>query len=197
MRAACGVIMVCLVRNFLADYGTGSLRLSFPPPPLRSGGDEGGFFSCKMNGLYRELQAFIRCLRAPTHDGIFAFCRTAPGSVGRADPGRALSPRDTRSSDGRGPAPAVLDAGAGDLARAPACLAGGGALVFVQRRREAAFCSGEEVSPGVRLDTVERDRIVIVRNGVREAVFMKDADGAAAAAVPPIVQSVGTDRQDR
>jgi len=73
--------------------------------------------------------------------------------------------------------------------------AGGCALVIVQGQPEAAFCSGEEVSPGVRLDTVERDRIVIVRNGVREAVFMKDADGAAAAAVPPIVQSVGTDRQ--
>ncbi len=72
---------------------------------------------------------------------------------------------------------------------------GGCALVIVQGQPEAAFCSGEEVSPGVRLDTVERDRIVIVRNGVREAVFMKDADGAAAAAVPPIVQSVGTDRQ--
>src|SRR5436309_12397960 len=72
---------------------------------------------------------------------------------------------------------------------------GGCALVIVQGQPEAAFCSGEEVSPGVRLDTVERDRIVIVRNGVREAVFMKDADGAAAAGVPPIVQSVGTDRQ--
>src|SRR5713101_2569200 len=74
--------------------------------------------------------------------------------------------------------------------------AGGCALVIVQGQPEAAFCSGEEVSPGVRLDTVQRDRIVIVRNGVREAVFMKDAErGAAGAAVPPIVQSVGTDRQ--
>jgi len=72
---------------------------------------------------------------------------------------------------------------------------GGCALVIVQGQPEAAFCSGEEVSPGVRLDTVERDRIVIVRNGVREAVFMKDAEGAAAVAPPPIVQSVGADRQ--
>src|SRR3977135_1523077 len=110
MRAARGVIMVCLVRTFPADYDTGSLRV--PSAPLPIGGDERGFFSCKMNGLYRELQAFIRCLRAsPTHDGIFAFCRAAPCSVGRPDPGRALSPRDARSSDGRGPAPAVLDAG--------------------------------------------------------------------------------------
>jgi len=72
---------------------------------------------------------------------------------------------------------------------------GGCALVIVQGQPEAAFCSGEEVSPGVRLDTVERDRIVIVRNGVREAVFMKDAEGAAAVPTSPIVQSVGTDRQ--
>ena len=72
---------------------------------------------------------------------------------------------------------------------------GGCALVIVQGQPEAAFCSGEEVSPGVRLDTVERDRIVIVRNGVREAVFMKDAEGAAAVPPPPIVQSAGTDRQ--
>ncbi|TMH81271.1 MAG: hypothetical protein E6H49_07450, partial [Betaproteobacteria bacterium] len=50
---------------------------------------------------------------------------------------------------------------------------GGCALVIVQGQPEAAFCSGEEISPGVRLDTVERDRIVIVRNGAREAVFMK------------------------
>ena len=75
--------------------------------------------------------------------------------------------------------------------------AAGCALLIVQGQPEAAFCSGEEVSPGVRLDTVERDRIVIVRNGAREAVFMKDAEGGAAGAavLPPIVQSVGTDRQ--
>src|ERR1700704_5916638 len=73
---------------------------------------------------------------------------------------------------------------------------GGCALVIVQGQPEAAFCSGEEVSPGVRLDTVERDRIVIVRNGAREAVFMKDAEGGAPAVpLSPIVQSVGTDRQ--
>src|SRR5712692_1872535 len=55
----------------------------------------------------------------------------------------------------------------------------GCALVIVQGQPEAAFCSGEEISPGVRLDTVERDRIVIVRNGVREAVFMKEPEGSA------------------
>src|ERR1700704_900402 len=121
MRAACGVIMVCLVRSLLADYGTAGARLSAAPSSI--GGDEGGFFSCKMNGLYRELQAFIRCLRAPTHDGIFAFCRAAPCPVGRTRPGRALAPCDARSGNGRGTAIAELDPGAGDLAPAPADLA--------------------------------------------------------------------------
>src|SRR6266850_1029934 len=40
--------------------------------------------------------------------------------------------------------------------------------------------------------------LVIVRNGAREAVFMKDAEGTAAgvpAPPPPIVQSTGPDRQ--
>jgi general secretion pathway protein C len=76
--------------------------------------------------------------------------------------------------------------------------AGGCALVIVQGQPESAFCSGEELSPGVRLDTVQRDRIVIVRNGAREALVMKDVEGAAAGIavpLPPIVQSVGTDRQ--
>jgi len=76
---------------------------------------------------------------------------------------------------------------------------GGCALVIVQGQPESAFCSGEDLFPGVRLETVQRDRIVIVRNGAREAVFMKDAEGTAAGLVaappPPIVQPVGTDRQ--
>ncbi len=75
---------------------------------------------------------------------------------------------------------------------------GGCALVIVQGQPESAFCSGEELSPGVRLDSVQRDRIVIVRNGAREAVFMKDVDASAVSGAPPpppIVQSVGTDRQ--
>jgi general secretion pathway protein C len=75
---------------------------------------------------------------------------------------------------------------------------GGCALVVVQGQPESAFCTGEEMSPGVRLDSVQRDRIVIIRGGSREAVLMKDAEGtpsAAAAAPPqPMVQSAG-DRQ--
>src|SRR6266853_827737 len=54
---------------------------------------------------------------------------------------------------------------------------GGCALVIVQGQPEAAFCSGEEVSPGVRLDTVERDRIVIVRNGVRPGDVIRNVNG--------------------
>jgi len=76
---------------------------------------------------------------------------------------------------------------------------GGCALVIVQGQPESAFCAGDEISPGVRLDSVQGDRIVIVRGGAREAVLMKDAEatpGAAAAAPPPqIVQSAGDHRQ--
>ena len=77
---------------------------------------------------------------------------------------------------------------------------GGCALIVVQGQPESAFCAGDEISPGVQLDSVQRDRIVIVRGGAREAVLMKDAEatpgvpGAAAAPPPPIVQSAG-DRQ--
>ena len=69
---------------------------------------------------------------------------------------------------------------------------GGCALVIVQGQPESAFCAGEELTPGVRLDAVERDRIVIVRNGAREAVPLKDSDKGASlivpSLVPPIVQ---------
>jgi len=75
---------------------------------------------------------------------------------------------------------------------------GGCALVIVQGQPESAFCAGDEISPGVRLDSVQRDRIVIIRGGTREAVLMKDAEVTpGVAAVAPqqqMVQSAG-DRQ--
>jgi general secretion pathway protein C len=76
---------------------------------------------------------------------------------------------------------------------------GGCALLVVQGQPESAYCAGEEITPGVRLESVQADRIVILRNGVREAVLMKDAEstsGAVASApVQPVVQSLGADRQ--
>lgn len=73
---------------------------------------------------------------------------------------------------------------------------GGCALVVVQGQPEAAYCAGEELTPGVRLESVQADRIVILRNGVRESVTMKDAEGAPGAVAPlqPIVRSF-PDRQ--
>jgi general secretion pathway protein C len=62
---------------------------------------------------------------------------------------------------------------------------GGCALVIVQGQPESAFCVGEELTPGVRLDAVERDRIVIVRNGTREAVPLKDIEKSANLIAPP------------
>jgi general secretion pathway protein C len=75
---------------------------------------------------------------------------------------------------------------------------GGCALVIVQGQPESAYCTGEEVVPGARLESVLRDRIVIVRGGAREAVLMKDAEetpGAAVAAMTPVVQPLGSERQ--
>jgi general secretion pathway protein C len=72
---------------------------------------------------------------------------------------------------------------------------GGCALVIVQGQPESAFCAGEDLTPGVRLDTVERDRIVILRNGARETVPLKDLDKQAnliTAPPAPIVQPGST-----
>jgi len=70
---------------------------------------------------------------------------------------------------------------------------GGCALVIVQGQPESAFCAGEDLTPGVRLDKVERDRILILRNGALETVPLKDFDKhanliAPAAPPTPIVQ---------
>ena len=75
---------------------------------------------------------------------------------------------------------------------------GGCALVLVQGQPESAFCAGEEITPGVRLAAVERDRILILRNGNREAVALKDIEKSAAlitSAPPPIVQPSATGGQ--
>src|SRR5262249_32302983 len=61
----------------------------------------------------------------------------------------------------------------------------GCALVVVQGLPESAFCVGEELTPGVRLDAVERDRIVVARNGSRESVPLKDFDKHSNLIAPP------------
>lgn len=75
---------------------------------------------------------------------------------------------------------------------------GGCALLSADGAPEAAYCMGEAILPGVRLDALYRDRIVISRNGVRELVMLKDADTVALAsgAVPAqsIVQTISPRR---
>src|SRR5713101_7586027 len=44
---------------------------------------------------------------------------------------------------------------------------GGCALVIVQGQPESAYCAGEDVVPGARLESVLRDRIVIARSEER------------------------------
>ena len=58
---------------------------------------------------------------------------------------------------------------------------------MVQGQPESAYCAGEELTPGVRLESVQADRIVILRNGVRESVAMKDVEGAPGAGTVPAV----------
>jgi len=81
--------MVCLVRSFLADYDTAAS--GFPlRRPLSDRSDEEA--SSRVDERFISGTAsFHQVSTSPTHDGIFAFCRAAPCSVGRADPGRALS----------------------------------------------------------------------------------------------------------
>jgi general secretion pathway protein C len=62
----------------------------------------------------------------------------------------------------------------------------GCALVIVQGQPESAFCVGEDITPGVRLDAVERDRIVIARNGQRETVPLKDIEKQGNLIAPPL-----------
>ena len=75
---------------------------------------------------------------------------------------------------------------------------GGCALVIVQGQPESAFCAGEELTPGVRLQKVERDRILIMRNGTLETVPLKDVEKHANLIAPPppptgpVVQPTGT-----
>src|SRR3974390_1313729 len=61
---------------------------------------------------------------------------------------------------------------------------GGCALLVVQGQPESAYCVGEELTPDVRLEAVEKDRIVILRRGAREAVPLKDVDKVAGLIVP-------------
>jgi general secretion pathway protein C len=74
---------------------------------------------------------------------------------------------------------------------------GGCALVIVQGQPESAYCTGEDIVPGAHLESVLRDRIVIVRGGGREAVVMKDAEETpgGAVAMTPIVQPLDAARQ--
>ena len=80
---------------------------------------------------------------------------------------------------------------------------GGCALLSVDGAPEAAYCMGESILPGVSLDALYRDRVVISRNGARELVMLKETDsvsllggaGASQALAPQsIVQTISPRR---
>ncbi|MDH5632206.1 MAG: PDZ domain-containing protein [Gammaproteobacteria bacterium] len=64
------------------------------------------------------------------------------------------------------------------------------ALISVTGQPEAPFFIGEEVSPGVTLDSVHADRIFLARNGVLESILLEDQgsplpEGAVVNSPPP------------
>lgn len=141
--------------------------------------------------------------------GTWRMLQPSAPTVGRAGGGELGDLRVLASSHPFGHAPARSPAAETRVAVSNLAMtltgvamrpSGGCALIIVQGQPESAFCAGDEISPGVRLDSVQRDRIVIIRGGAREAVLMKDAEatpgGVASAPVPmqPMVQSSG-DRQ--
>jgi general secretion pathway protein C len=107
-----------------------------------------------------------------------------------------FGPAPARGADEASLAPSNLNITLTGVAVRPA---GGCALLMVQGQPESAYCAGEELTPGVRLEAVERDRIVILRNGAREAVPLKDTDKTAALIAPaapgPIVRPSPTGAQ--
>jgi general secretion pathway protein C len=115
------------------------------------------------------------------------------GALSRAQPFGVAA---TRAQAETNVAPSNLNMTLTGVAARPT---GGCALIVIQGQPESAYCAGEELTPGVRLEAVERDRIVILRNGAREAVPLRDLDKHASLiappAPPPIVQPGATGGQ--
>jgi general secretion pathway protein C len=114
----------------------------------------------------------------------------ARSGSGLADLGALTSSHPFGRAAPAGPAPAETRVAVSNLAMTVTGVAmrasGGCALVVVQGQPESAFCAGEEISPGVRLDSVQGDRIVVIRGGAREAVLMKDAAAAPGVGAAPV-----------
>jgi type II secretion system protein C len=107
-----------------------------------------------------SLTADLRELRSIR---LFGEATTPAGALAK----RAASERPARALD------LVLT---GVAARAQ----GGCALLIAGSEPEWAYCAGEEIVPGVRLEGVRADRVFILRNGAREVVLMRDATAPAA-----------------
>lgn len=58
---------------------------------------------------------------------------------------------------------------------------GGTAIIKTPDEKQGRFAVGDTITSGVTLDRVERDHVVIIRNGVREALRLIDRDSAAGA----------------
>ena len=76
---------------------------------------------------------------------------------------------------------------------------GGVAFIGTGEEKQSRFGIGDEITSGVTLESVRRDQVVILRNGVRESLRLINREGAAAsfvdAAVPPPQQPQSFDDQ--
>jgi type II secretion system protein C len=59
---------------------------------------------------------------------------------------------------------------------------GGTAIIKTPDEKQGRFAVGDTITGGVTLERVERDHVVIIRNGVREALRLINRDSAAASA---------------
>lgn len=122
-----------------------------------------------------------------------------------AKPHRAATPAILTDIDPFHRAAAVSPAAAGGSTRAPETMlnlqlfgirAGldgspGSAIVGTPDNMQGVYAVGQEIMPGVRLEQVLPDRVVIRRNGVTESLsFDRDSTLQQTAAVTPVVPSV-------
>ena len=109
------------------------------------------------------------------------------GALGSTNLFGTPAPRSSSAAGGAPPRSALNLVLTGVAARER----GGCALIVAGGEPEWAYCAGDEILPGVRLDGVRADRVFVLRNGAREVVLMRDL---AARAAPPGGNAVRVDR---
>ncbi len=117
---------------------------------------------------------------------------TAPQQIAPAAAPAASGPINPFRTSAAPAAAAPVDSGA-DLAETTLNLTlhgtwidakGGTAIIKTPDEKQGRFAVGDTIAAGVTLEQVFRDHVVIIRNGVREALRLINRDSAAAAIQP-------------